>query len=61
MTKTETTTRPIIFRYVDRVTKVVSDFTEMPAGTTVYVGTARDGSLKLRIPGTLLTANVNSI
>ena len=61
MANTETTTRQIIFRYVDNATKVVSGFTKIPAGTKVYVGTARNGSLNLRIPGTLLTANVNNI
>lgn len=53
-----TTAREITFATVDHHTRVSSQQTRFPAGTTVYVTEGRRGELNIRIPGTLFTQTV---
>lgn len=56
-----TTTRAIHFVRVDHATKVVQEIALMPEGTEVYVRDGRRaGQLRLRVPGTLLSAAVSA-
>lgn len=52
------TTRDITFGAAG-ADRVVRDFCKVPAGTEVYVTERRNGTLRLRLPGTLFTQDVN--
>lgn len=57
-TLTGQTTRPVTFSHVDHRTKRVVEVRTFPAGTTVYASETRRG-LSIRIPGTLLSQDVD--
>jgi hypothetical protein len=52
-----TTTRDITFAAAGH-DKIVRDFRRVPGGTEVYATERRNGTLRLRLPGTLFTQDV---
>lgn len=52
------TTRTIHFARTEHGTREIVETRAVPAGTEVYVREARNGKLRLRVPGTLLFASV---
>jgi hypothetical protein len=54
-----TTAREIVFGAAGP-DRVVRDFRRAPAGTEVYAHVRRNGTIRIRIPGTLFTQDVNA-